>query len=132
MVVLGRSDGPPLRFRGEHAAAHAATAAGETVEIDLWRRDAGGWAVSLVSTCADHRRLCATLAASLDDAMAFLEAEVDGARPPPRPRQGRQQAEAMAGALTDAARGVVRRESRAVLVGDALAGWTDLADGQIA
>lgn len=75
VVFLGRSDGPPLRLRGALAGRElftlreAGLAAG--VEVALWRREAGGWAVSLQIDAIDARPAHAAFSDSVASAARF-------------------------------------------------------------
>lgn len=138
IVVLGRTDGAPLRFRGGLLVASEQDMAGARLELTLWRRAGGGFAVSAryedsgpeAPRC---RRSFAATADTVEAAMRILE-EVSLVGEAPvrgRRREARGTAEAAAGRCFDLGRQATLRAVEDDLRGEALAAWALLVDAEI-
>ncbi len=129
LAVLGRSEGPPLRFRGAPLAGHVRQVGNARIEIALWTRAAGGFAVAATledaaAPAAERRRSHAALVPDLAAAAGALESwRPLGSPESPGVRQPRRSAPAAAERLLARARRAALAAAYAEALGEALAGW---------
>lgn len=129
--VLSRSDGAPIKLRRATLTTRRALPPGPlAAEIALWRREGGGWAVTVETRLGGKEHHAAWRTRTLGDAMDLLERfepPVAALRRLPTPQGGAFDAALAALAVEQPARRF--RLAFALLVGEALADWSRLAPG---
>ena len=126
MVLLPRHGRPPLRMRAAAVARHRAPVGPDRLEVALWRRPRGGYAVSVLRPEGDAIVEDAAAAPDLGDLADWVEALC---RDLGRGRAANVAAPDLVDALVAQQRAQQLARAFLVLVGDALADWPALPVG---
>jgi hypothetical protein len=128
VVVLRRSEGPPLRLKARLADVKRSAGPAGVVELALYAREPIGWAVTAIRTTPEREIADAMLCEGYEDICDALEAltapRVEKSVKPPK---GGWTADAAADALTVRLSRALAEAALGGLVGEALADWMRFA-----
>jgi hypothetical protein len=128
VVVLRRSEGPPLRLRARLADVKRSAGPAGVVELALYAREPIGWAVTAIRRTPEREIADAMLCEGYEDICDALEAlTAPRAEKRIKPPKGGWTADAVADALTARLSCALGEAALGGLVGEALADWMRFA-----